>query len=375
MDFTVKVSKKNIGGKKMVNRKWYDTMDENSCITFEEWNRMVTWLQDLHDNVNESHCSLGDLGLISCDGIITINNLCDKISEYCVSVVTDGDLEVFGESHCSLGDLGLISCDGIITINNLCDKISEYCPDIGSACAKAGESNPTVNTVTTTNVWNILPDCDNGINIDMGLLSFDIDGDGARVIHGGNNYQSIHSTPSETASLTLVPFGEKIDSSSLEPFTDVISHYPRIMLNSLETWEMQTFNSGLFFDVSAISEMAAPTLTGLSDSIEMRHKDIYDTGDYRVYSFLKFYYQFKSVDIDFLYHEAVIESSSAAGVPEPADIYLKPELGAYVKFGEYEELNSTPTITGYIRMKDSSGKVIRVYCYEEPEDEGGGGPP
>lgn len=319
----------------MVNRKWDSQMDANSCITFGEWNRMVSWLKNLHDYMQNSYPTVGDLDITEWNEVITVNNLCDKITTLCPNVITT-------DSLCS-------------AVETLCDIQPG-----GGICAESAQSN----IFGATSVWNIFHDCDGEDSIEVGIIKNIIGGGdySQTIIHGGLNYEGAMGSHLNQ-SLILLPLLDIVVDSEITQVEEFFADkFPRLLLND----SVKTFALGLFLDMDMETD-SVPTLR--SNPIECRVSDGMGAGE--IFPFFRIQFE---AHLNDGWSRTVLESIGIAGAPGDKDLYLKTPEEGFVQFGEYTELYSEPTITGYIRMKTKSGKVIRVYCYVE-EEGGGGAPP
>jgi hypothetical protein len=113
----------------MTNMAWDDELNEDSCISYGEWNNMVTWMKDLASYLDDSFCSLGDMGISDCNSIVTNGDLCSRIASTCTNIIKD----IINGSYltslgvCTLGDMDISDCNSIVTDGDLCSRIASTC--------------------------------------------------------------------------------------------------------------------------------------------------------------------------------------------------------------------------------------------------------
>lgn len=247
----------------MVNRKWDDEMDENSCVTYGEWMRMVDHIKgktgavfknydpdgtptdwdacdeeshpsavfnedsiilytewcnmvayiksiepSVMETLSESYCSLGDLKIENCSSIVTDGSFCNYLHDCGV---------------CTLGDIGISECSSIVTVGNLCAHVGDLCK-VGGICPTRAQGNRCTDKAglaipnMTVDYFDILSTCsdelDKCYDVAFGIARFNPQWDdreipeygyglGYTIIYGGNSVSSDPGFGESTRALTL----------------------------------------------------------------------------------------------------------------------------------------------------------------------------
>jgi hypothetical protein len=380
----------------MTNMAWDDELNEDSCISYGEWNNMVTWMKDLASYLDDSFCSLGDMGISDCNSIVTNGDLCSRIASTCTNTIKD----IINSSYltslgvCTLGDMGISACSQIITTENLCSIVSELCEITGSGgyCStRADSSECIVNNFEgypggTTNFWNIFTDCNEEENLSSNVIlgvvryrpeymrGYEDMQYGYTIIYGGNSYaaegdRGIDTIRGKNNSLILLPympFDENADPSNISPITSdsYCSDYsvfekvfPRIELGTVGEDSDATIKvlPNISLDVSGSTD--GGILTTNKIKFRMQHPQYVINGNDA--------YEAKALDFINFYAESggTLDITTIESTVDDADLYLKTTGSGLVKFGTYME-DDGAYIIGYIAIRDADGNTRYLACVE-----------